>query len=305
MKKDSVHIKYLITNERDIQWGLTVNSVGFQHIKPGEPYPPQNHPTRYLFSTEKGRVLEEYQLIYITEGRGKFISGNCKAIDVSEGKMFLLFPGEWHSYQPDKAVGWDEYWIGFKGVNIDNRIDKGFFSDQKPIFNVGIQQDIVQLYKLAIDAAKEQKFGFQQMLAGVVNLLLGYAYSYDKQSSFEEMKATKQINKAKVIILDNLYTQITPEEIASKLNMSYSWFRRIFKQYTGFSPSQYIIELRIQKGKELLTNTDMPSQEVAYEIGFENPDYFCTLFKKKTGMTPFKYREFTQGQNLPMQTEKE
>ena len=305
MEKDSVHIKYLITNERDIQWGLTVNSVGFQHIEPGDPYPPRNHPTRYLFSTEKGRILEECQLLYITHGRGKFVSTNCKTTDVPEGRMFLIFPNEWHSYKPDTPTGWDEYWIGFKGINIDNRIDKDFFNSQKPIFNVGIQQDIVQLYRQAIVIATEQKFGFQQMLAGIVNLLLGYAYSYDKQSSFEEMKATKQINKAKVIILDNLYTHITPEEIATRLNMSYSWFRRIFKQYTGFSPSQYIIELRIQKGKELLTNTDMPSQEIAYEIGFENPDYFCTVFKKKTGMNPFKYREFTQGRNLPEQPGKE
>ncbi len=304
MKKDSIHIKYLITNERDVQWGLTVNSVGYQHIEPDEPYPPRNHPTRYLFSTDKGRVLEEYQLLYITHGSGKFVSSSCKKTDVSEGKMFLLFPHEWHSYQPDKSVGWDEYWIGFKGVNVDNRIGNDFFNRQKPVFNVGIQEDIVQLYKQAIVVAKEQKFGFQQMLAGIVNHLLGYAYSYDKQSSFEEMKATTQINKAKIIILDNLHAHIAPEEIAAKLNMSYSWFRRIFKQYTGFSPSQYIIELRIQRSKELLTNTDMSSQEIAYEAGFENPDYFCTLFKKKTGMNPFKYREFTQGRNLPAQPDK-
>jgi AraC-like DNA-binding protein len=301
MDKDSVHIKYLITNERDVQWGLSVSSVGFQHVKPGDAYPPQNHPTHYLFSTEKGRVLEDYHLLYITRGQGKFLSTHCKKSDVEEGKMFLLFPGEWHTYQPDTTTGWDEYWIGFRGLTIDSRMDKDFFNIQKPIFNVGIQQDIIQLYRQAITIAGEQKIGFQQMLAGIVNLLLGYAYSYDKQSSIEDMRATKQINKAKVIILDKLYTAITPEEIALQVNMSYSYFRRLFKKHTGFSPSQYIIELRIQKGKELLTNTDMTSQEIAYEIGFDNPNYFCTLFKKKTGKNPFKYREYTQRNNFPVQ----
>ena len=53
--------------------------------------------------------------------------------------------------------------------------------------------------------------------------------------------------------------------------------------------------MQLQKSKELLTNTDMPSREVAYESGFDNPDYFCTIFKKKTGMNPMRYREFTQG----------
>ena len=77
---NSLHIKYLIVNEQDELWGLRINSVGFQKIKPEEPYPPQHHPTRYLFSKEKGRVLNEYQLLYISEGEGYFISKNKKKL---------------------------------------------------------------------------------------------------------------------------------------------------------------------------------------------------------------------------------
>ncbi|NDW18976.1 AraC family transcriptional regulator [Dysgonomonas sp. 216] len=296
--KESIHIKYLIANEQDALWGLTVNTVGYQHISSGSSYPPQNHPTRYLFSTEKGRILEEYQLLYITQGKGSFVSESQKSITVKEGNMFLLFPGEWHNYKPDNQTGWAEYWIGFNGINIDNRILNGFFSRQKPVFNVGISEEIVQLYKQAIDTAQAQESGFQQMLAGIVNHLLGYAYVQDKRSVFNEMKVINQINKAKVIMLENFKNNISPEEVANRVNMSYSWFRRIFKQYTGFSPAQYIQELKIQKSKELLTNTMLTSQEIAFEIGFDNSDYFCTTFKRRTGTTPIKYREFTQGKNL-------
>ncbi|MDL2209119.1 AraC family ligand binding domain-containing protein, partial [Parabacteroides sp. OttesenSCG-928-O15] len=113
MKSSAVHIKYLIVNEADSLWGLIVNSVGYQRIEPGEAYPPRNHPTRYLFNVDKGRVLNEYQLLYITRGKGVFTSSERKKTEVKEGNMFLLFPGEWHSYKPDKETGWDEYWIGF------------------------------------------------------------------------------------------------------------------------------------------------------------------------------------------------
>jgi AraC-like DNA-binding protein len=295
---NAIHIKYLITNERDVQWGMTINTAGYQHIEKGSSYPPQNHPTRYLFSTAKGRVLSEYQLLYITHGRGKFVSAHTKETEIQEGNMFLLFPNEWHNYSPNKSTGWDEYWIGFEGANIDGRIQNSFFQKDKAVFNVGIHDEIVQLYKQAIEIAQEQKFGFQQMLAGIVNHLLGYAYSYDKQLSFEESRVSNQINKAKIIMQDNLHTQITPEEIALRLNMSYSWFRRVFKQYTGFSPIAYIIELKIQKAKELLTNTSLSSKEIAFAIGFENADYFCAIFKQKTGKSPIKYRKFTQGVNF-------
>lgn len=296
--KNDIHIKYLIANEQDALWGLTVNSVGYQSIEANTPYPPRNHPVRYLFSAERGRVLDEYQLLYITQGKGVFSSDSYRKTEIKGGNMFLLFPGEWHSYRPNIVTGWDEYWIGFKGVNIDTRIQHGFFSKDNPVFNVGIREDIVQLYKQAIEVAKEQGTGFQQLMAGVVNHLLGLAYSQNKHASFEDLRVTKQINRAKIIMCETFKTNIKPEEVAQQVNMSYSWFRRIFKQYTGFAPSQYLLELRLQRSKELLTNTDLTSQEVAFDVGFENSDYFCTVFRKKIGVAPIKYREITQGNNL-------
>lgn len=296
--KKNINIKYLITSEQDLQWGLTVNTVGMQHIERGMAYPPRNHPTRYLFSTEKGRILEEFQLIYIIKGQGFITTTEISNIRVSEGQMFLLFPGQWHSYHPDHRSGWTEYWIGFNGNQIEKYTNSGFFRQQQPIYNIGIQDEIVHLYRTAILIAKEQKAGYQQMLAGIVNMVLGYAYAYDKQSSFENMQVIHQINKAKIIMADSYDVDISPKEIASKVNMSYSWFRHIFKEYTGIAPIRYIQELRINKSKELLTNTSLPIKEIAFETGFNKVEYFYSIFKKRTGYTPDKYREFTQGRNL-------
>ena len=295
MDNNSINLKYLIAHENDLLWGLTISTVGCQNIASQMYYPPQNHPKRYVFSTEKGRTLDEYQLIYITRGRGTFYSKSCKEQEIKEGFMFLLFPGEWHSYQPDKNTGWEEYWIGFKGVNIDNRVNNGFFGKERPIFRVGVLDEFIQLYKQAIHAASVQAAGFQQILAGIVNHLLGAAYSLDKNASFEEPNATLLINKAKIIIREHVLKDIRPEEVASQLNMSYSWLRKTFKEYTGFAPAQYIQELKVQKAKEMLTNTNLSSKEIAFMISFENPEYFSVVFKKRTGMTPMQYRNFTQG----------
>jgi len=293
MEKE-IHLKYLIVNEHDSLWGITADSVGCQNIAPNSSYPPDNHPSRYLFNIKKGRILNEYNLLYISRGKGSFVSDNNKLQPVEEGNMFLLFPGEWHSYWPDELTGWNEYWIGFNGINIDNRVEHGFFNKQKPIFKVGLNHEIVNLYEQAIKIAIEQKAGYQQMLAGIVNYLLGLAYSLDKNEFLENLQANNKINKAKIIINENLYTSIRVEEIAKKINISYSGFRRIFKEYTGFAPAQYIKELKILKGKELLTNSSLSAKEIAYKMGFENHEYFFTAFKQKTGMTPIQYREFTQ-----------
>lgn len=292
--ENNIHLKYLIANEQDALWGLTVNSVGCQYIAPHSHYPPGNHPARYLFSTNKGRILDEYQLVYISAGKGSFMTKSCRQQAVHEGVMFLLFPGEWHNYMPDKATGWNEYWIGFKGINIDNRVESGFFHKQKPAFNVGLSDKLVELYMSAIQIATEQKAGFQQMLAGIVNQLLGITYSLDKNQTFENSQIINQMNKAKIIMTEHVFSGIKAEEVAETVNMSYSWFRKTFKDYTGFAPAQYLLELRLQKAKEMLTNSAFSAKEIGLRIGFENHEYFFTAFRKKNKMTPIEYRKLTQ-----------
>lgn len=301
MKSDSLHLKYLAVNPNDLKWGVAVNSVGYQEISAGSDYPPPSeHPTRYLFSARTGRVLSEYQLLYITQGRGVFFCetlGRNKAVNVNAGNMFLLFPGEWHNYYPDRHTGWKEYWIGFNGDFAEMVVDRKFFSKEKPIFDVRLHEDIVNLYHNAISAANAQESGFQQVLGGIVSMLLSLAYFYDRNALFQESETTGKISQAKIMIYDN-YTTVSPEEIASKLCLSYSSFRKAFKEYTGFSPARFINEVKMNRAKELLTNTSMSIKEISFKVGYNNHDYFFTAFKHMTGMTPAQYRAVTTGKQL-------
>ena len=293
---DNIHLKYLAINKNDLLWGVAVNSVGTQHVGPGEPYPPTGHPSRYLFTEERGRTLQEYQIIYITEGKGYFLSKTLgRKVPVGRGSVFLLFPGEWHTYRPDTATGWTEYWIGFNGELVDHWIRNGFFSPDKPVYNIGLHEDMVSLYKEAIQAASEQASGFQQRLLGILTHLMGQGIYYNRQETFSEVN--DQINQAKILISEQFRT-ITAEEVARQLCMGYSNFRKIFKEYTGFSPAKYIQEIRFSKVKEALTNSSLPVKQIAYEMGFDNYDYFFTAFRRVTGMTPSDYRDMTQGKTL-------
>lgn len=296
----SLHLKYLAVSQSDIKWGTAVDSVGFQDIAPGMEYPPQGHPLTYLFSTRKGRILNEYQILYLTKGKGKFSSatlGKGKFVPLESGMIFLLFPGEWHTYFPDITTGWKEYWIGFSGNFAHNLVKNGFFSPDKPIFKVNIHEDIVNLYETAISVAEKQEAGFQHVLAGIVDRLLSLAFYYDKQTFYNDSSIVNKINEAKILVIEN-YATISPEEIAEKLCLSYSSFRKSFKEYTGFSPAKYINDVRMNKAKELLTNSDMSIKEISYASGFNNHDYFFTAFRRRTGQTPAEYRALTKGLKL-------
>ena len=67
-------LHYLPVSPRDEQWGIVCTTAGHQHVPPGTPYPVSEHPEHYLFYKGSGRTLDEYQLVYITAGRGRFES---------------------------------------------------------------------------------------------------------------------------------------------------------------------------------------------------------------------------------------
>lgn len=290
MATRGVDFKYLIVTDRDKQFGLWVNTVGFQSILQGEEYPLQEHPASHFFKPAQGRVLREYQLLYITKGEGWFESESTRRTRIEKGMLIMLFPGQWHTYQPNISTGWNEYYIGFEGPMIDNIIAAGFFTRESPILEVGFHENLVNLFSRAIETAKEDKASAQQYLAGVVLHIVGKILSIANNLLFDNTQINQKIERAKIIMNENLLNGITPEQIAERLNISYSWFRKIFKSYTGYAPAQYYQELKINRAKWLLTETPMSIKEIAFELNYHSTEHFFAIFKRKTRQTPTAYR---------------
>jgi len=265
--KRNQNVNYLTVNETDELWGLYTTTIGFQVISPNSDYPPKSHPSAYWFSPNTGRVLQEYILLYITEGEGSFESASCKLTKVVAGTILLLFPGEWHTYRPLKGKGWNEYWVGFNGSYMKQLTDNLFFSRKSPVYNVGFNEQIVALFNQGIETANYQKMAYQQVLSGITSLLLGFIFYAEKNNSFRDKAIIAQIDKARMMMREKTGDDVTPESIAKTLNIGYSWFRRVFKQYTGFSPAQYQLEIKLQKSKELLASTILPVKEIAFIPG--------------------------------------
>ncbi len=287
-----VDFKYLIVNDMDQKFGLSVNTVGFQSIQPDSPYPLKDHPSGYFFNAQKGRVLREYQFVYITKGRGLFTSDSTPESQVCKGRLMVLFPGQWHTYHPLQQTGWNEYYIGFEGLIIDNIVKKSFISEDNQILEVGLNEELVNLFSRAIEVAESDKISSQQYLSGIVLHMLGMIISISKNKIFEIGDMDQKIEQAKIIMNENVFKDVDPEELAMKLNISYSWFRKIFKDYTGYAPAKYFQELKLRKAKQLLIGTSQSVKEISYLLNYTSTEHFFSLFKKRTGFTPLEYRSF-------------
>lgn len=288
--------KYLITNEKDKRFGLYVNAVGFQAIKAGSAYPPRNHPEEYYFTTQKGRTLHEYQLVYITKGKGTFSSESTPEQEVSKGQLLVLFPDEWHTYAPSTKTGWNEYYIGFEGEIANMLMRENFLTKEKQVLDIGINEELVSLFRRALDIAEADRTASQQYLSGIAMHIIGCLLSITQNKLYEEMdNAAQKIESAKIIMQENIFKEIDAEELSAKLGLSYSWFRKVFKEYTGYSPAKYFQELKLRKAKQLLIESPLTIKEICYQLNYTSTEHFFTVFKKQTGYTPTEYRNIGRG----------
>ena len=289
------YYKYLPTSTEDENWGLYVLNVGCNCIHKHEDYPSPNHPAHHYFSWEKGRILDEYQLIYISRGEGIFESASCKEQIVKEGSALFLFPGEWHRFKPATQTGWNEFWVGCNGSIIKNLVNQRFLNQQEAVVNIGVDETVVHLLTDIVEKTKKEKTGYQPLIAGILLHLLGHIYSLTKQHRFEPKDMTESlINKARIILRTNIDVDLSMEKVADELNVSYAWFRKAFKNYTGIAPHQYLLQLKIEKAKMLLTDQTKSIKEVAFSLNFESAFYFSKLFKEKTGVSPEIFRKNMQ-----------
>ena len=153
--KSSSILYYLPVTPRDEAWGICCTTAGHQRVTSGTSYPVSRHPERYSFIKNRGRILKEYQLVYITAGAGSFESASCPETAVKAGTMLLLFPSEWHSYAPDPHTGWTEWWVGFRGGQIDRLAENGFLNPSHPVYAIGTSAGIESCYREIIAAVEQ------------------------------------------------------------------------------------------------------------------------------------------------------
>jgi AraC-like DNA-binding protein len=287
MMKD--FFKYLTPSEDDKSWGLYINATGTSHVAKNVEYPLKDHPSGYYFSWDNGRILHEYQVLYITEGGGILETEDDK-YTLNEGSVMIIAPGQWHRYRPLKRSGWTESYVGFDGQFAKHILNSNVIADYLPVINCGLKEEIIDCFYRIFELTQKEKPGYQQVATGEVIKLIGLLLSHIKNKDFSGKPIEAIIESARYTIHENLNTEIDFRELADQNNIGYSYFRKMFKKFTGISPGQYHLQQRISRAKDLIVTTDKSIKEIAFETGFESIYYFSRVFKEKMDRTPSEYR---------------
>lgn len=98
------------------------------------------------------------------------------------------------------------------------------------------------------------------------------------------------VQQALAIMNNQVHQPIDTRQLAENLYVSYSWFRKVFKEQAGEAPAEYHLNRRMHKAIELLRDTDLSVRRISEETGFKNQNHFSALFKRKTGLSPSAFR---------------
>jgi AraC-like DNA-binding protein len=283
------YFRYFAVSQHDREWDIYVPGTGYVvNEKPVPVY--MTHPKPYRFRYEEGRILPEYQLIYITRGEGVFESEATRGKEIiTPGTMFLLFPGVWHRYAPSSEDGWDEHWVSVNGAYFDRLVKRGLISAKTPILKTGLEETIFHGFRRIWERVQCEPPGLQQLIAANVIEILGAALAA-VQSNRGGRTHDGLIHQACQLLQERCDEIVAMDELAASLHVSYNRFRHLFKQQTGLSPYQYHLQLRINRAQEMLRGTPFSIKEIAAALNFDDPYHFSKIFKEKTGMSPAKWR---------------
>jgi len=282
------YFRYFPISDRQRRWDFYVNGVG-RIVRAYRGTPDQGHPAPYFYVWETGRVLDQFGLIYITQGQGEFESGAVPRTAVDAGTVLILFPGEWHRYRPAPEEGWDENWIGFSGDHA-RRLMSRFFSPLRPVLHAGHDEALVSLIREVADLLDAPGPGYQQIVAAKTVEALARIRSLDMARTRRRDPHGERIRRARCHLLEHADHDVDLEALARELGMSYSRFRARFRDATGLPPKQYHLAIRINKARLLLLETDLTVSEIASRLGFSSVHYFSRVFRQKMGLPPSHLR---------------
>lgn len=249
--------------------------------------------THFRMPTYRPRGRLDFQIIYISAGAAHFHFDHAEnETIVTAGNMVVFRPKEFQKYEYYAADQTEVYWVHFTGRDVTNILRSYGIRDDMRVFYTGTSLEYERIFKKLIRELQRCQGDYEEMLTILLRQLLILIHrKFVKPRILKNEYLENEMELAAQYFNDQYSSQINVEEYAASRGMSVSWFIRNFKAYTGTTPMQYIVSVRITNAQTLLETTMYTVSEIGRIVGYENPLYFSRLFHKQKGFSPTEYRK--------------
>lgn len=252
---------------------------GWEYCEPGHRYGPNE---RFC-----------YLIHFVREGKGT-LEMDGSIYHLEKGDAFMIMPHKTAWYEADMEEPWSYMWIGFTGLKAHECVHNAGFSEKVPVRRV---QCIGRLNQFIDEMLESHQLTFEDELRrnGYLMLFFSELIKDYKDSSVTGAAHTYPgsvyVKHAVEYIACNYNKKIKINELADYIGVNRSYLTGSFKKTMGCSPQEYLVNLRMEKARSLLTKTEMQINMIANAVGYPDQLAFSKIFKQHFGMSPKAYRE--------------
>lgn len=247
----------------------------------------------YLHDRDRGSMRKngrsDYHILYIERGACRLRLGENE-VRVGEGGLILFRPGEPQIYSFLAIDDSISHYIHFTGSGIPELFERLGIGEIR-FFEMGESSRYKQISaEMVREFTMKQPFYETICAAKLMELFALIAKKYSLRHNRVSHIGESRIDAACRRIYENLASPPSAAELAADSCLSVSRFTHLFREVTGRSLHDFIISMRIDRAKELLSTGELSVKETAQVVGFEDQNYFSRLFKSRTGLPPREYR---------------
>lgn len=231
-------------------------------------------------------AYDSFLLMYVQNGE-LTLEYDTQKERVKAGSFVLLDCYKLHAYYSD--TGWESLWLHFDGP-----VARGYYdlivSQFGHVFSLSnpysVLNKLERLYQTFRNGEIIKEASLSKIITDILTALLSSAVSVSDTANHADV-----MEEMISYIHEHFAENISVPVLANRASMSQYHFIRVFKQKTSFTPHEYIRNIRLSTAKYLLKTSPLSVKDICFRTGFSCESVFCTAFKKKTGMTPEKYRQ--------------
>lgn len=280
---------------------LDVEVINFEYVPPGPNWVVPNH------------KHSSYEFHFVANGKG-YITMDEKTFTARAGQFYLTGPHLYHSQRSDEQDPMDECSLQCQ-IRLNTEAPKHEIEEAEAILqllNRPMTTSVPDLYNSIgvffeiLSEIQSKKIGF---IANIKKLMIELIMSAVRSLNGERPapKISLPLSHSEHAIVrncilfleDNYQEPITLEDIAASIYFSPRHLGRVFKMITGHTVLEYLTEIRINRAKQLMAQSEISLEVIAQECGITNGSYLSTLFKKHFGESPNQYRKQLQRGTTP------
>lgn len=234
-------------------------------------------------------VRDCYKIHYIHSGKGLFRTEG-ETYTLGKGQGFLISPEKLAYYKADEEDPWVYSWVAFDGMQMEHYLSRSHLLGSHPVFTTA-QDAYIQSCFLEMFKATERPMTNELRLLGALYSFLSVILDETAVPESAPNATEPYVRQAVDMIRGSYASDLKIGDLADRLTISRKYLAKIFKEATGLSPQQYLLQYRMNRAGELIRNTSLSMGEIACSVGYKDPFLFSRMYKKVTGASPREHRK--------------